>query len=419
MGEGLYPGLIRIVAVMSLLLVLPWGGGCTRSSFDRQLDTIVRPHRFSILGWELRTLPGEIKGLFRRQEGATGGSAEVSEYFSLVARSKARKTELAAVRASGQPGEASALEEEIAGLARRQEALAPQVAAILSRQIRETLSRHGIYHPLDAYLGVKVGLPPLSFRLEKPPHLLVISSRSRIETLKTLTLGQDITTSEMAKIESEVDELGVSSLVVGLGGLAATYPAFVSADVDLPFTINTVIEEWLHQYLAFRPLGARYLLHLTGLARDYEIAIMNETLAGIVSQEVGTAVLARYYPDHKAELSQGQKTDSGFDFNREMREIRRTVDKLLARGEISRAEEFMAERRQFLASQGYHLRKLNQAYFAFHGTYAHRPTSIEPIGQELRELRGRYGSVRDFLVAVAGMSNRGDLKRALAEVTSP
>ncbi|GAI43355.1 unnamed protein product, partial [marine sediment metagenome] len=38
-------------------------------------------------------------------------------------------------------------------------------------------------------------------------------------------------------------------------------------------------------------------------------------------------------------VNQNQTTESEFDFNREMREIRKAVDKYLARGEIEQAEE--------------------------------------------------------------------------------
>jgi hypothetical protein len=41
-------------------------------------------------------------------------------------------------------------------------------------------------------------------------------------------------------------------------------------------------------------------------------------------------------------------------------------------GKVELAEEFMEERRQFFWKKGYHIRKLNQAYFAFHGAYAGR-----------------------------------------------
>ena len=79
----------------------------------------------------------------------------------------------------------------------------------------------------------------------------------------------------MEAVEAEVDRLGVSSLVVGLGGLA-TYPSFVTNEASLRFAIDTVAEEWLHQYLTFKPLGFSYFLDSVGIARNYEIVIMNE-----------------------------------------------------------------------------------------------------------------------------------------------
>ena len=67
------------------------------------------------------------------------------------------------------------------------------------------------------------------------------------------------------------------------------------------------------------------------------------------------------------------------------------------------------QKRQYLASKGYYIRKLNQAYFAFYGTYADRPAFISPIGLELKELRGQSASLRDFLNMVAAMTSHQDL----------
>ena len=47
----------------------------------------------------------------------------------------------------------------------------------------------------------------------------------------------------------------------------------------------------------------------------------------------------------------------------------------------------MENRRQFFVKNGYNIRKLNQAYFAFHGTYADTASSISPIGEQVIELR--------------------------------
>jgi len=81
--------------------------------------------------------------------------------------------------------------------------------------------------------------------------------------------------------------------------------------------------------------------------------------------------------------------------------------------EIEQAEEFMEQKRQYLASMGHYIRKLNQAYFAFHGTYADRPAFISPIGLELKELRSQSASLKDFLNTVAAMTSRQELRDSI------
>jgi len=198
--------------------------------------------------------------------------------------------------------------------------------------------------------------------------------------------------------------LDVSSLIVRTGGYGGLYPSLVTNSASLKSTIDTAVEEWVHQYLAFKPLGFRYVLDLLGIARNYEIATMNETVASMVSEEIGTIVYDRYYPE------QEESEEDTSEFDREMRDIRLAVDDYLARGEVEQAEEFMERRRLQLASKGHYIRKLNQAYFAWHGTYADEPSSVSPIGVELSRLRSKCGSVREFLDTVAEMTSRQDLK---------
>jgi hypothetical protein len=222
-------------------------------------------------------------------------------------------------------------------------------------------------------------------------------------------LKQDISLEEMEAIETEADKLGVSSLVTAIGGLGSTYPTFVTDEASLRFTIDAATEEWLHQYLFFKPLGLLYALDLTGVSRNYEIATLNETVASMVSKEIGGLVYQKYYSQDENDTNQNAGSESGFDFNQEMRSIRLTVDSYLTQGEIELAEEFMEQKRQYLASKGYYIRKLNQAYFAFHGTYADDPTSVSPIGVELKELREQSASLKEFLSRVAVMTSRQDL----------
>ncbi|GAI18814.1 unnamed protein product, partial [marine sediment metagenome] len=246
-------------------------------------------------------------------------------------------------------------------------ALQDTVERIIERQIRETLAQQGIFNPIDKYTRLEVGFPPLNFKLDKPPYLLVISPRDKIESMREISLLPSLNLEEIEDIEARVDKLGVSSLVVELGGFGATYPCLVANKASLQFTIDTATEEWMHQYLVFKPLGFLYLLDLTGVSRNYEITTMNETLASMVSKEIGSIVYEKYYSWYENGGNHNQVEGSGFDFNREMREIRGAVDKYLARGEIEQAEEFMEQKRQYLASMGHYIRKLNQAYFAFHG----------------------------------------------------
>jgi len=98
-----------------------------------------------------------------------------------------------------------------------------------------------------------------------------------------------------------------------------------------------------------------------------------------------------------------------------VRQIRGAVDGYLARGEVEEAERVMEEERQLLAAEGYYIRKLNQAYFAFHGIYAYKPASVSPIDEDLRELRAQSGSLKEFLDDVAGMTGYDDLRRAVGD----
>jgi hypothetical protein len=397
-------GLIVVSAMMSLVLL---GGSCAPApDFDRQLKSVVKPYRFSIAGWEFQAIPAEVsKWLFRGSQKANDEVKLVNEYFATVGQIKSLKTEIEAVKKGDKEGDLASLQTKLDNLLVQRAANDGTVEGVIARQIKETLVEQGIYNPV---VGLKVSFPPLIFSLEPPPNLLVVSPRERIESMREIPLQSTISRDEMETIEAEVDKLNVSSLVVGLGGFA-TYPSVVSNETDLQFALNTVAEEWLHQYLAFKPLGFRYLLDLSGIARNYEIAIMNETLAGMVSKEIGAIVYEKYYAQPESQ----PEAPPDFDFNREMREIRRAVDQYLAQGEIKTVEEFMEQKRQYLASKGYYIRKLNQAYFAFHGTYADRPTSISPIGVEMRELRRQSVSLKEFLETVSEMTSHQELKETL------
>ena len=93
-----------------------------------------------------------------------------------------------------------------------------------------------------------------------------------------------------------------------------------------------------------------------------------------------------------------------------MRLTRLEADRLLASGDIEAAERYMEDRRLLLAGQGYAIRKLNQAYFAFHGSYADSPASVDPLGGQMRDLRRRSPSLAAFVKTVARISSYQDFQ---------
>ena len=105
-----------------------------------------------------------------------------------------------------------------------------------------------------------------------------------------------------------------------------------------------------------------------------------------------------------------------FDFNEEMRITRVTVDEMLAEGKIEEAEAYMEARRVFFWENGYLIRKINQAYFAFYGAYADQPggeAGEDPVGAAVRELRAQSPSLADFLKRIAWMTSFEQLQEAV------
>lgn len=256
--------------------------------------------------------------------------------------------------------------------------------------------------------GIKV-FPDVRFKMDQPPYLLVISLRDKIVYYDRVLLSREITSSQIADIEDAIDALGLSSVVVELGGFAGTYPPIIMESKNISFVIETAIEEWLHQYLVFRPLGFLYLLDCIGIQQEAEIITINETLAGIVSEEVGKIVYDRYYVPESPNNRKVNMQANNFNFDKEMRETRRQVDILLKIGDVIGAENYMEIQRQIFLANGYQIRKLNQAYFAFHSIYAYDPASVSPIYEQLRQLRDRSDSLTQFIDIVASMTSYEDL----------
>ena len=104
---------------------------------------------------------------------------------------------------------------------------------------------------------------------------------------------------------------------------------------------------------------------------------------------------------------------SVFDYSAAMAETRNEVDRLLAAGKIVQAEDYMEQRRRVFLDNGYNIRKLNQAFFAFYGGYAAEPGGAageDPIGPMLREIRVASPSLREFLLQVGRITSFDELR---------
>ncbi len=180
---------------------------------------------------------------------------------------------------------------------------------------------------------------------------------------------------------------------------------------SLGWVLSTVAHEWVHNYLVFFPLGWNYFA-------SQDMTTINETVAEIVGNEVGEVALKRNYAPPKIEppdTNEPEPEVPEFDFGAEMRVTRLEVDRLLAAGDVEGAEAYMDARREIFVAEGYPLRVLNQAYFAFHGSYGTSAASTSPIGPMLGELRGSMPDLLTFLNTVRWFTSVEDLERALGE----
>ena len=88
------------------------------------------------------------------------------------------------------------------------------------------------------------------------------------------------------------------------------------------------------------------------------------------------------------------------------------------KGKIEEAEAYMEQRRQFFWENGYLIRKLNQAYFAFHGAYNASPSSggaagQDPVGPAVQSLRSQSDSLAQFLRQISRVTSFDQLQKLL------
>lgn len=323
------------------------------------------------------------------------------------------------------PDTASAqLQAEIAQLRAEITDLQSLAEPILQDQVSTVLSDWGF--------GVSgTVFPPVAAHVTPLPAVLIISHRNRIQQIKAVPLTSGILPPERAILEADIyNKMDLSAYVTNIGGLGI-YPAMIIETGNINFLAEVIAHEWAHHWFSLRPVGLSYL-------SEPAMRTINESAASLIGKEVGNEVIRRYYPEFYVPppepVDQVEQDESGqnaepvpiptpdpnvFDFRREMGVTRIEVDRLLAEGQIDEAEAYMEARRQIFVSEGYSLRVLNQAYFAFHGAYADvggGAAGVDPVGPLVADVREASGSLKGFMQNLSGVTSLADLQAVAQEL---
>ena len=402
-----------MIALVAMLLLT--SRGSLNLSPVRELAA---SHRYSLVQWELATFPE--KWLYRLGLTLPGNALDrqaeealVREFFELADRRRGIEEAIRDARAGSGTGSLDSLRAQLAMVEADQAAIRNRAEEIMEGEIDSIVFRGGLHvgGPLSA---IGVHFPPVDFRIQASPPVTVVSPRDRIERLEDVLLRPGTAVEEIEALEQAIlEERDLSALVQPTGGVA-TVPAVISPNFSMHGTLVTAAHEWTHHYLFFSPLGQGY-------GRTEELTTLNETVANIVGDEVGDLAYERFRlsseetPPPPGEPPPPPEQEE-FDFRAEMRATRLRTEELLAEGLIDEAEAYMEDRRQFLADNGHHIRKLNQAYFAFHGSYGDSAASVSPIDGQLKALREASDSLGEFVRTVAAVSSYDEFLDLLAEL---
>ncbi|NLN70051.1 MAG: hypothetical protein GX142_04615 [Chloroflexi bacterium] len=297
----------------------------------------------------------------------------------------------------------------------RLNSLAPMAEAVLQAQLMAVIQESSL-----SFLGQ--ALPPSLYQVSDIPQSLVVSPRTEIRQVFEVSLTPSISLAFKDQLETAIfSKLDHAALVVPIGGIG-TYPTMVMQTTDLVWLTDTIAHEWVHNFLSLRPLGINYFT-------NEALRTINETTASLAGQELGFLVLEKYYPEflpasavplHTKMASspiEDISQEEIFNFQAEIHKTRVEADRLLAKGDVAGAEAYMEARRLTFWENGYPIRKLNQAYFAFYGAYS---TEVEggaagedPVGPAVQALRARYPELADFLNAISRVTSYDALLKLL------
>lgn len=408
---------IKLIAIALIFIILAAPEWPAFQDERYKINTILGQRYFDFLIWEVNALATKGEATLAGGQSYLGEDTRknlVLDYLTLVGQVRGMEAEVNRTYADpeiGNPDEAvRELQKQIDEKRAELVELQPIAEAILQEQVATVIAAEGF-----ELLGSV--WPPVQMHMTALPYILIVSPREEIQQIHNVPLEHGLTVIARENIESAVfGTVDRSALVVPIGGLGF-YPAMIVETGDINFLVNTIAHEWSHHWLTLHPLGISY-------AASPALRTINETVASIFGDEVGAMVIERFYPEFTP-LPEGPASDlpqpdpdapPPLDPNAILAETRNRVDELLAEGRVEEAEAYMEERRQFLWDNGYRLRKLNQAFFAFYGAYADTPgeQGDDPIGPAILTVRETSQNLREFMDRMASIRSVEALQREAA-----
>ncbi len=410
---------VSAIIVLALLALLVRREAPSPHDMKFRLDAATSRWAFNFTTWEIETLARKAAfGILTPQRFLDDDARArfVLDYLDQVREARQLADEISRAYSDPEiadPAEATRAQQQAEAELRSQMQRSGLIAeAILGEQVSSILHQGGF--------GVLAQiLPPVSSAFTPLPYILIVSPRATIESTYQRPLVAGLTAAEQDAIEHNLESRfpDKSVYVTAIGGLAA-YPAMLLESSSIDWVSDVVAHEWAHHYLVFYPLGFYY-------DKSNETRTLNETAASLLGEWAGQEVMLRYYASHLDRAKslpdtltlteeEAAASQARFDFNAEMHRTRVNVDRMLAEGKIKEAEWYMEFQRRYIVAQGYRMRRLNQAYFAFHGAYASSPgggaAGEDPIGPAVRQAWALSDTPRDFLHSIGPVTTLAALE---------
>ncbi len=387
-----------VVAVLITLLVFTAGIGDFRPS---SFDLTVAPYKYSLLNWETsHFLDKWFHKLFDLMPWTTELSREerftqIIEFFDLG--EEAREFERRLLNSPSGCEAETGLRADIERISQRRGELQAAVEESIESEISKVLAEEGF--------ASRIGLifPPVDTVFARSPGVLILSPRDRIHRQESILMKPGLNGDIRDRIEDRIlEDRNLAALVESTGGVAV-FPSVVSDSGGLRHSVVTAAHEWLHHWFFFQPLGQHFW-------DNSDMTTLNETAATLGGQAIGDRVFTAITGEQVSRDAEppGPVDPDAFNFNDEMRETRLRTEGLLMQGKIEEAEAYMEERRLFFEENRFLIRKINQAFFAFHGSYATSAASVSPIDDQLRQLQNQSESLEDFLKTVGTFGSYGE-----------